>query len=78
GWSDQATAAALAAADVAAVPLSALTLATPRPPGLVLGYTGFGETVLTRAVERMAAVLERLSGLADSRELELFPDQAVR
>jgi GntR family transcriptional regulator/MocR family aminotransferase len=78
GWSDQATAAALVAADVAAMPVSALTLASPRPPGLVLGYTGFDEAVLTRALERMAAVLERLSGLADSRKLELFPDQAVR
>jgi hypothetical protein len=41
------------------VPLSALTLATRRPPALVLGYAGHGEAAIARAVERMAAVLER-------------------
>jgi GntR family transcriptional regulator / MocR family aminotransferase len=73
GWSDQATTTALSAADVVAMPLSALTLAAPRPPGLVLGYTGFSEAALTRAVDRTAVVLEKLerstqraSGLVDS------------
>jgi GntR family transcriptional regulator/MocR family aminotransferase len=56
--SDRAAAAALAAAGITALPLSALTLATARPPGLVLGYTGHGEAAMARAVERMAAVLE--------------------
>ena len=57
--SDRATAAALAAAGITALPLSALTLAAARPPGLVLGYTGHGEVAMARAVERMAGVLER-------------------
>jgi hypothetical protein len=47
------------AADVGALPLSALTLTTPRPPALVLGYAGHGEAAIARAVERMMAVLER-------------------
>jgi GntR family transcriptional regulator/MocR family aminotransferase len=58
GRSDVAVADALAAADVGTVPLSALTLATPRPPALVLGYAGHGEAAITRAIERMAAVLD--------------------
>jgi GntR family transcriptional regulator/MocR family aminotransferase len=57
--SDRAVAEALMAADVGVLPLSALTLATPRPPALVLGYAGHGEAAIARAVERMAAVLER-------------------
>jgi GntR family transcriptional regulator/MocR family aminotransferase len=57
--SDRAVADALAAADVGVLPLSALTLATPRPPALVLGYAGHGEAAITRAIERMAAVFER-------------------
>jgi GntR family transcriptional regulator/MocR family aminotransferase len=57
--SDIAVAKALAAADVGVVPLSALTLATRRPPALVLGYAGHSEAAIARAVERMAAVLER-------------------
>jgi len=57
--SDRAAAAALAAAGISALPLSALTLATARPPGLVLGYTGHGEAAMARAVERMVAVLEK-------------------
>jgi GntR family transcriptional regulator/MocR family aminotransferase len=56
--SDRAAAAALAAAGITALPLSALTLATARPPGLVLGYTGHGQAAMARAVERMAGVLE--------------------
>ena len=70
GWSDRAAAAALAAADVAAVPLSSLALATPRPPGLVLGYTGHTEAAMTRAVETMARVLEP-SGMVEEKKLEL-------
>jgi len=59
GLPDVAVAKALAAADVGTVPLSALTLATTRPPALVLGYAGHGEAAIARAVERMAAVLDR-------------------
>ncbi len=75
-WSDRAVAAALAAAEVTATPLSALSIATPRPPGLVLGYTGFPEAVLGRAVERMTAVLERQSGLIDCPKLALPADHS--
>src|SRR5579884_1628895 len=74
GWSDVAAARALAAADVATVPLSSLTLATPRPPGLVLGYTGHSPAAMARAVERMAAAFERETGLATRQELELRQD----
>jgi GntR family transcriptional regulator/MocR family aminotransferase len=56
--SDRAASTALAAAGITALPVSALTLASARPPGLVLGYTGHGEVAMARAVERMAAVLE--------------------
>jgi GntR family transcriptional regulator / MocR family aminotransferase len=70
-WSDQEAAAALAAAGVAVVPLSALTLETPRPPGLVLGYTGHSETAIVRAVETMAKVLSRPIGLVDLPEPDL-------
>jgi GntR family transcriptional regulator/MocR family aminotransferase len=59
GWPDHAVAAELAAAGVGALPLSALTLATPRPPALVLGYAGHSEAAIGRAIERMAAVLDR-------------------
>jgi GntR family transcriptional regulator/MocR family aminotransferase len=59
GRPDRAVAEALAAADVGALPLSALTLMTPRPPALVLGYAGHSEAAIARAIERMAAVLER-------------------
>lgn len=76
-WSDQATAAALAAVDVVTMPLSGLTLATRRPPGLVLGYAGYSETALTRAVERMAVLLETQTGMADSRKLEVRSDQSL-
>jgi len=54
---DRAVADALAATGVIAVPLSTLTLARPRPPGLVLGYAGHSEAALARAVERMAQAL---------------------
>ena len=69
--SDRAAAAALAAAGISALPLSALTLATARPPGLVLGYTGHGEAAMARAVERMATVLEGKTGLIDPTKLDL-------
>jgi GntR family transcriptional regulator/MocR family aminotransferase len=65
GWSDQEAAAALALSGVTVVPLSTLTLETPRRPGLVLGYTGHGETAIARAVETMAKILSRPIGLAN-------------
>jgi GntR family transcriptional regulator/MocR family aminotransferase len=74
-WSDRAAARALAAAEVVALPLSSLTLETPRPPGLVLGYTGHGIAAMTRAVERTAGVFERQTGLASSAKLDLRQDQ---
>jgi hypothetical protein len=61
----------LAAAGITALPVSALTLASARPPGLVLGYTGHGEVAMARAVERMTTVLERQSGLTNLPKLEL-------
>ena len=72
---DRDLAAALAAAEVIALPLSSLVIETARPPGLVLGYAGHGETAIARAVERMAAVLERPTGLTNSFKLELAADQ---
>jgi len=75
GWSDRAVAAALGEAGISALPLSALTLATPRPPGLVLGYTGHAEAAMARAVERMAMVLGAQTGLIKSIKLELRSDQ---
>ena len=75
GWSDRAIASALASVGVVALPLSSLTLATPRPPGLVLGYTGHSEAAMARAVDRMAQVLDRQSGMAKQSELELQADQ---
>jgi GntR family transcriptional regulator / MocR family aminotransferase len=60
GWSDKRAAAALRDAGVIAAPLSGLTLAQPREPALVLGYTGHAMTAMARAVDRMAAVLEKL------------------
>jgi len=60
-WSDRSAAAALAAAGVSAVPLSSLVLETPRPPGLVLGYTGHSEAAMVRAVESTADVLNNWS-----------------
>ena len=56
-WSDRGVAEDLAAAGVGALPLSALTLETPRPPALVLGTAGHSEAAIARAVERMAAAL---------------------
>ena len=71
GWSDRAAAATLGEAGVVAQPLSSLVLETRRRPGLVLGYTGHGETATARAVERMARVLEGKTGLINHFELEL-------
>jgi GntR family transcriptional regulator / MocR family aminotransferase len=76
GWSDRATAAALADAGVVTLPLSALTIAARRPPGLILGFAGHGEAALARAVERMAAVFDNRTGMIKSAELELSEDQS--
>jgi GntR family transcriptional regulator/MocR family aminotransferase len=72
GWDDRAVAAGLAAAGVVALPLSELTLAGKRSPGLVLGYAGHGEAAMTRAAERMASVLESKTGLTLLTEAELY------
>jgi GntR family transcriptional regulator/MocR family aminotransferase len=74
-WSDQAAAEALAAAGVATVPLSSLTLETPRRPGLVLGYTGHSEAAIARAVDTMANVLSRSSGLVNLAKADLRSDR---
>jgi GntR family transcriptional regulator/MocR family aminotransferase len=71
GWDDRAVAAGLAAAGVVALPLSALTLAAERPPGLVLGYAGHDEAAMARAAERMANVLESKTGMVLMTEAEL-------
>jgi GntR family transcriptional regulator/MocR family aminotransferase len=73
--SDRAAADALSAAGVATVPLSSLVLETPRRPGLVLGYTGHGEAAIARAVETMASVLGRPTGLINLSEPDLRPDR---
>jgi GntR family transcriptional regulator/MocR family aminotransferase len=75
-WSDRDTAAALAREGVIVAPLSALTLATPRPPGLVLGYAGHSEVAMARAVERMAVIFERSTGMEYFSKLELIDDQS--
>lgn len=75
GWSDQAAADALFAAGVATVPLSSLVLETPRRPGLVLGYTGHGEAAIARAVETMATVLSRSTGLINLAKPDLRSDR---
>ena len=74
-WSDQAAAAALAAAGVSVVPLSSLTLETARRPGLVLGYTGHSEPAIARAVETMAAVFSRPTGLINIVKPDLRSDR---
>lgn len=70
-WSDRGAAAALAEAGIVAAPLSSFTLENEREPGLVLGYTGHDEAAMARAVERMALVLERPTGLTNRQKLEL-------
>lgn len=57
-WSDAAASRALAEAGVVTVPLSSLVIETRRPPGLMLGYTGHSEAAMTRAIDRMAEVLQ--------------------
>jgi len=71
GCDDRAIAARLAAAGVSALPLSSLTLAAKRPPALVLGYTGHGEAVMARAIERLADVLAAETGLFNSTKPDL-------
>jgi GntR family transcriptional regulator / MocR family aminotransferase len=56
-WSDREAAAALARREVAALPLSSLVLEEPRPPGLVLGYTGHAQAAMAQAAERMESAL---------------------
>jgi GntR family transcriptional regulator / MocR family aminotransferase len=75
GWDDRTGAAALAKVGVVTLPLSALTLAAARPPGLVLGYAGLSEAAIGRGVESMALVLEATTGLTILTEAELRPDQ---
>jgi GntR family transcriptional regulator/MocR family aminotransferase len=75
-WSDRATAAALFDAGVVTVALSAVTLATPRPPGLILGYAGHGEAALARAVEHMAAVFDRPTGTMKTSKVALPAHQS--
>jgi GntR family transcriptional regulator/MocR family aminotransferase len=74
-WSDQAVAAALMEAGVSTVPLSSLTLETPRRPGLVLGYSGHNETAISRAVEAMAKVLLSPTGLTTFQKPDLRSDR---
>jgi GntR family transcriptional regulator / MocR family aminotransferase len=74
-WSDIDTAAALGKAEVNTLPLSSLTLARRRPPGLVLGYTGHSEAAMTSAIERMARLFEAPTGMASPSELALSTDQ---
>lgn len=74
-WSDRAAAAMLAEAGVRSVPLSSLTLATSRPPGLVLGYTGHSEAAMARAVERMEEAFGRQTGLLKLSKPDLLSNQ---
>jgi GntR family transcriptional regulator/MocR family aminotransferase len=75
GWSDTEAAAALAAAGVATVPLSSLTLEIARQPALVLGYTGHSEAAIARAVAIMADVLTRPTGLIKLLKPDLQSDR---
>ncbi|HWB49246.1 MAG TPA: PLP-dependent aminotransferase family protein [Stellaceae bacterium] len=74
-WSDQAVASALMEAGVSAVPLSSLTLETARRPGLVLGYSGHGETAINRAVDIMARILSSQTGLTTFEKPDLRSDR---
>jgi GntR family transcriptional regulator/MocR family aminotransferase len=76
-WSDTAAAAALVEASVAAMPLSSVTLATERPPALVLGYAGLDEAAIKRGVERMARVLEPRTGLIKPTKPDLRSDRVA-
>jgi len=75
-WSDQDTAAALTQGGIVTMLLSALTLATSRPPGLVLGYAGHSEAAMAREVERVAKVFEPLNWDGRFPKLELLADQS--
>lgn len=68
---DSAVAAALASAGIVAMPLSAATLATKRPPALVLGYAGLDKRAIGRGVERMAEVLIGKTGLLNFTKPDL-------
>jgi GntR family transcriptional regulator/MocR family aminotransferase len=75
-WSDRTTATALAEADVVTVPLSALTVATLRPPGLILGYSGHSTAAWQapwNACEWCSVVQ---TGMTKFAELELPGDQS--
>ena len=74
-WSDIDAAALLAKAEVNTLPLSSLTLARRRPPGLVLGYSGYGEAAIASAIERMARAFETPTGLVNRPRLALSGDQ---
>ncbi len=76
GRDDRAVAASLAEVGVVTLPLSALTLATARPPALVLGYAGLSEAAITRGVETMARVLELETGLTLMTEADLHSVQS--
>jgi GntR family transcriptional regulator / MocR family aminotransferase len=78
GWNDRGVAEQLDAAGVTAPPLSALTLVTSRRPALVLGYSGYSEAAMTRAVDRMARALLPTTGLANLQKAELRSDQLVK
>jgi GntR family transcriptional regulator/MocR family aminotransferase len=75
-WLPQDTVAALTQEGIVTMPLSALTLATSRPPGLVLGYSGHSEAAMALAVERMAKVFEPLNWYGRFPKLELQADQS--
>ncbi len=75
GCDDAGVAARLAMAGVTAQPLSGLTIAAGRPPGLVLGYAGHDKAAMERAAARMAVVLEGETGLTLLTEAELSADQ---
>jgi GntR family transcriptional regulator / MocR family aminotransferase len=75
GWSDREASETLAAAGVATVPLSSLTLEAARRPGLVLGYSGHSEAAIARAVDTMAGVLSRPIGLMNMQKPDLRSDR---
>jgi GntR family transcriptional regulator / MocR family aminotransferase len=60
GQDDRFASRAAAEHDVRAAALSEYTILTPRPPGLLLGYTGFTNDQLVSGVERLATALRAL------------------
>ncbi len=58
-WSDAAAARALGEAGVVGRAAVVAGRRDPRPPGLMLGYTGHSEAAMTRAIDRMAEALQR-------------------